>query len=185
MGGSYRRFGSKYELSVDTAAEGLKCLLSQISEFKAQIKLDTVRLRISGKDITADELNAGMHSQLFDGDKVVILPSIHGAKSGLGMFIAGVVIAIAAFYTGGAALAAMGAWSTGFALAGAALAFSGLSMMMTKTPNAGLSSATDNGKANQYFSSLDNRTGQGAPVPILYGELVVGSNVISQGLETR
>lgn len=185
MGGSYRRFGSKYELTVETAAEGLKCLLSQISEFKAQIKLDTVRLRISGRDVSADELNTGMHAQLHDGDKVVILPSIHGAKSGLGMFIAGVAIAIAAFYTGGAALAAMGAWSTGFALAGAALAFSGLSMMMTKTPSAGLSGSTDNGKANQYFSSLDNRVGQGGPVAIPYGEMLVGSTVISQGLETQ
>lgn len=142
-------------------------------------------MRISGRDVTADDLNSGMYSKLYDGDKVVILPSIRGAKSGLGTFIAGVAIAIAAFYTGGAALAAMGAWSTGFAIAGAALAFSGLSMMMTKTPGAGLDNNTDNGKANQYFSSLNNRVGQGGAVPIAYGEMVIGSNVISQGLETK
>ncbi|UCS82854.1 tail tip assembly protein I [Yersinia phage vB_YenS_P400] len=142
-------------------------------------------MRISGRDMTAEELNTGMHAQLFDGDKVVIMPSIHGAKSGLGSFLVGAAIVGIAFWTGGASLAAMGAWSTGFAIAGAALAFTGLSTMLTKTPNQGLGSNTDNGKANQYFSSLENRIGQGGPVPIVYGEMVVGSNVISQGLETR
>lgn len=161
------------------------CLLSQIPQFKQQIKKDVVRMRISGHDVTAEELNAGMHAKLFNGDKVIIMPSIHGAKSGLGRFIAGTAIAVTAFYTGGASLAAMGAWSTGFALAGAALAFSGLSSMMTKTPTTSVGSTTDNGKANQYFSSLGNRVGQGGAVPVVYGEMVVGSNVISQGLETR
>ncbi|ECV9903517.1 tail assembly protein [Salmonella enterica subsp. enterica] len=39
---------------------------------------------------------------------------------------------------------------------------------------------TDNGKQNTYFSSLENMVAQGNPVPVLYGEMKIGSRVISQ-----
>ncbi|EBK1504539.1 tail assembly protein, partial [Salmonella enterica subsp. enterica serovar Give] len=34
------------------------------------------------------------------------------------------------------------------------------------------------------FTSAENRVGQGRPVPILIGEMEVGSNVISLGIDT-
>ncbi|SMG61757.1 tail assembly protein [Cedecea sp. NFIX57] len=37
---------------------------------------------------------------------------------------------------------------------------------------------------NNSFTSAENRIGQGRPVPILLGEMVVGSNVISLGIDT-
>lgn len=45
-------------------------------------------------------------------------------------------------------------------------------------------STTDNGKQNTYFSSLDNMVAQGNVVPVLYGEMRVGSRVISQEIST-
>ncbi len=35
--------------------------------------------------------------------------------------------------------------------------------------------STDNGKQNTYFSSLDNMIAQGNPMPVPYGEMLVGS----------
>ncbi|EKE9498154.1 tail assembly protein, partial [Escherichia coli] len=43
---------------------------------------------------------------------------------------------------------------------------------------------TDNGKQNTYFSSLDNMVAQGNVLPVLYGEMRVGSRVISQEIST-
>ncbi len=43
---------------------------------------------------------------------------------------------------------------------------------------------TDNGKQNTYFSSLDNMVAQGNVLPVLYGEMLVGSRVISQEIST-
>ncbi|THB01405.1 tail assembly protein, partial [Citrobacter freundii] len=43
----------------------------------------------------------------------------------------------------------------------------------------------DNGKQNTYFSSLDNLVAQGNALPVLYGEMLVGSRTISQEISTR
>ena len=45
-------------------------------------------------------------------------------------------------------------------------------------------STTDNGKQNTYFSSLDNMVAQGNVLPVLYGEMRVGSRVVSQEIST-
>ncbi|EEU9125628.1 TPA: tail assembly protein [Escherichia coli] len=42
----------------------------------------------------------------------------------------------------------------------------------------------DNGKQNTYFPSLDNMVAQGNVLPVLYGEMRVGSRVISQEIST-
>ncbi|EJK6504663.1 tail assembly protein, partial [Escherichia coli] len=36
-----------------------------------------------------------------------------------------------------------------------------------------------------YFSSLDNMIAQGNPMPVPYGEMLVGSRRISQDISTR
>ena len=41
-----------------------------------------------------------------------------------------------------------------------------------------------NGKQNTYFSSLDNMVAQGNVLPVLYGEMRVGSRVASQEIST-
>jgi predicted phage tail protein len=41
-----------------------------------------------------------------------------------------------------------------------------------------------NSITNNSFTSAENRIGQGRAVPILVGEMVVGSNVISLGIDT-
>lgn len=43
---------------------------------------------------------------------------------------------------------------------------------------------TDNGKQNTYFSSLDNMVAPGNVLPVLYGEMSVGSRVVSQEIST-
>ena len=53
--------------------------------------------------------------------------------------------------------------------------------MKTKTS---AEAAETNTITNNSFTSAENRVGQGRPVPILLGEMVVGSNVISLGIDT-
>ncbi len=50
-----------------------------------------------------------------------------------------------------------------------------------RTPTA---ASTDNGKQNTYFSSLDNMVARGNVLPVLYGEMRVGSRVVSQEIST-
>lgn len=57
--------------------------------------------------------------------------------------------------------------------------------MLTPVPKTPTVGQTDNGKQNTYFSSLENMVAQGNPVPVLYGEMKIGSRVISQMMSTR
>ena len=45
-------------------------------------------------------------------------------------------------------------------------------------------SAQDNTISNNTYTSVENKVGQGRPVPILLGEMKIGSNVGSLGIDT-
>lgn len=59
----------------------------------------------------------------------------------------------------------------------------GVAMMLTKLPQTDKSAEGGINK-NTYFSNLDNTIAQGAPVPLCYGQIKIGSKVLSQGIET-
>lgn len=65
------------------------------------------------------------------------------------------------------------------------MALGGVAQMLAPVPKTPAAGQTDNGKQNMYFSSLDNMVAQGNPLPVLYGEMQIGSRVISQMMSTR
>lgn len=67
------------------------------------------------------------------------------------------------------------------AMMGATVAFSGVSQLLAKTPE--LSAAQQQGSFT--FSGYANTMAQGGPIPVGYGELIVGSTVISSGIKVR
>lgn len=144
------------------------------------------QIRIAGEDVSADSLTARLHEPLPAGAVIHIVPRMEGAKSG-GVFqvVLGAVAVVAAFWTGGASMAAWGALSTGLFTAGASMMLGGVAQMLTPQPKAPSMHSADNGKQNTYFSSLENMVAQGNPVPVPYGEIMTGSRRISQELSTR
>ncbi len=60
----------------------------------------------------------------------------------------------------------------------------GVAQMLAPKPKTPRTQTTDNGKQNTYFSSLDNMVAQGNVLPVLYGEMRVGSRVVSQEIST-
>lgn len=143
-------------------------------------------MRIAGEDVSEDTLSTRLHEPLPPGAVIHIVPRMEGAKSG-GIFqvVLGAVAIAAAFWTGGASMAAWGALSTGLFTAGASMMLGGVAQMLTPQPKAPSMHSADNGKQNTYFSSLDNMVAQGNPLPVAYGEVMTGSRRISQELSTR
>ncbi|HHX1521294.1 TPA: tail assembly protein, partial [Salmonella enterica] len=123
------------------------------------------------------------------GAVIHIVPRMEGAKnSGLFQVIAGAALIVASFIPGlnVAVWAGMAAtWSSLAFSIGASLMLGGVAQMLTPKPQSPSAHHADNGKQNVYFSSLDNMIAQGNPLPILYGEMLVGSRRISQSLSTR
>ncbi|HAF4579464.1 TPA: tail assembly protein [Salmonella enterica] len=184
--GDLQRFGRRFSLSIKTGAEAIYALTMQIPGFRQKMNDGWYQIRITGQDVDETSVSARLHEPLPDGAIIHIVPRMAGAKSG-GLFqvVLGAVAIGAAFFTGGASLAAWGAFSTGLFTAGVGMMLGGVAQMLTPQAKIPSSRQTDNGKQNTYFSSLDNLVAQGNALPVLYGEMLVGSRTISQEISTR
>ncbi|EBM7852050.1 tail assembly protein [Salmonella enterica] len=184
--GDLQRFGRRFSLSIKTGAEAIYALTMQIPGFRQKMNDGWYQIRIAGQDVDETSVSARLHEPMPDGAIIHIVPRMAGAKSG-GLFqvVLGAVAIGAAFFTGGASLAAWGAFSTGLFTAGVGMMLGGVAQMLTPQAKIPSSRQTDNGKQNTYFSSLDNLVAQGNALPVLYGEMLVGSRTISQEISTR
>ena len=173
--GDLKQYGDKFDLNIETAAEGLKGLCCQIKGLQQRIIDGWFRVRINGVDMTTDNLQFGLHSRLPENAVIHIVPKVAGAKNGgIFQFIAGAIMVV---------VGALTSWSGGGALmaAGIGMMIGGVAQMLTKMPKTEIKSSESN--RNTYFSNLDNTIAQGAPVPLIYGRMKIGSKVLSQGLE--
>jgi predicted phage tail protein len=156
--GNLRRHFRQISLNVDTPAQGLRLLLAQCPAFKRDFYKTRLRMRIDGSDVSADNLEFHMNRHVKDGARVLFVPIVEGSISA----VAAVWIMVAV------------------TVASVAYSLYMTSHMKTK------SSADQDGNSitNNSFTSAENRIGQGRPVPLLLGEMEVGSNVISLGIDT-
>ncbi|EGO4473166.1 TPA: tail assembly protein [Escherichia coli] len=191
--GDLQRFGRRIDLRVKTGAEAIRALATQLPAFRQKLSDGWYQVRIAGKDTGERELSARLHESLPDGAVIHLVPRTAGAKNG-GVFqiVLGAVAIAASFFTAGASLAMWGAALSATTLSattvlfslGASMILGGVAQMLAPKPKTPRMQTTDNGKQNTYFSSLDNMVAQGNVLPVLYGEMRVGSRVISQEIST-
>lgn len=181
--GDLQRFGRRIDLRVKTGSEAIRALAMQIPAFRQKLSDGWYQVRIAGRDAGETELSARLNEPLANGAVIHIVPRLAGAKSG-GVFQ--VVL--------GAALIAVAWWNpvgwlgaaavSGMYAAGASMILGGVAQMLAPKARTPTAASTDNGKQNTYFSSLDNMVAQGNVLPVLYGEMRVGSRVVSQEIST-
>ncbi|WP_084997610.1 tail assembly protein [Cronobacter sakazakii] len=159
--GHLRRYFRQVEMNVETPAQGLRLLLAQSPEFKKDFLKTRIRIRMAGEDVTEESIRLHMDRKLPDGSTVLFVPIIEGSglETSTIVLIASLVVSAAS------------------------VAYSIYMSRNMKTKNAA-EAAESNTITNNSFTSAENRVGQGRPVPLLLGEMVVGSNVISLGIDT-
>lgn len=186
------KYGSEIVIHAATGAECLRAMLIQMPEFRKDIESGAFRFIVRGEEVkgcseqeAGENLLRGLHGAMGASDELHIIPSIGGAGSNGGVFmiIAGVIAIAAAFFTGGASIAAWGALQAGLAVGGAMMVIGGVATMMTKMPSATKAKTATEGESTS-FSNVDNMTGQGNAIPLIYGLNLVGSMVVSQQIET-
>lgn len=156
--GNLRRHFRQITMNVDTPAQGLRLLLAQCPAFKRDFYNTRIRMRIDGSDVCADNLEFHMNRHVKDGSRVLIVPVVEGS-----------ITAVAATWI-----------MVAITVASVAYSLYMTSHMKTRTS----ADQDSNSITNNSFTSAENRIGQGRPVPLLLGEMVVGSNVISLGIDT-
>jgi predicted phage tail protein len=162
------------EADVATAAEAVRFLLANWPELEAHMNDQHYRVSIGTYDLNLEELHHPAGAA-----PISFVPVVSGAGA-VGRIIAGIaLIALALFVPIGATLAPI------VLSIGASLTLSGVAQLLTPTPTAPQGADTQDDPRKSYsFSGIQNTSRQGVPVPIVYGETVVGSVVISAGIDT-
>jgi predicted phage tail protein len=110
---------------------------------------------------------------------ISFVPVVAGAGA-VGRILVGIALIAASFIPGVGALAVSLLFSVG-----ASLALSGVAQLLTPTPKVPQGADKQDDPRKSYsFSGIQNTSRAGTPVPIVYGETVVGSVVISAGIDT-
>lgn len=174
------RFGRTFKMAVNSPAEAITALCSQLKGFEEYLM--GAKDNGTGFMVFVGKQNVG-EEQLGHppgDDDIRIAPVLIGAKkAGLGQIIMGIVlIAVGSIY----ALATFDA-ATGAAIfnMGVAMLLGGVVQMLAPSPKGGPKDKAEN-TPSYAFAGAVNTQAQGNPVGLLYGKGVVGSAVISAGI---
>lgn len=178
------KYPGVFKMDVATPAEAIRAMCIQIPGFEDDIKAGNWRM-VRGSLEDDDQVDEdGLQLTLGNQNELHLIPVIEGANSGAGMIIVGIVMIVAAFFTGGASIAAWGTMSMMLGAAGLGMAVGGIITATTKMP--GVAESTNRNKesdqASFLFDGPTNQSKQGGAVPRGYGRLLVGSIVVSAGL---
>ena len=182
------KFGRLHRLAVASCAEAVQALAVLLPGFESHILASKDRgvgyaCFLGQRNLPPERLADPAGS-----DDIRIAPIVQGSKRG-GLFsiVLGAALFFAAPYVAPAFVGALGegaAIMLGNAVAslGTALMLGGV-MQLLSPQQRGISTkdSPDNG-ASYNFNGPVNTTAQGNPAPVLYGELIVGSSVISAGI---
>lgn len=181
--GQLAKFVGKRVLEADvaTAAEAVRFLITNWPELERHMADQYYRVSLDSYDLSGEELHdpAGAST-------IRIAPVVAGAGS-VGRILLGVALIAASFFIPGSAALAIGALKVGIGSAvfglGATMVLGGVAQLLTPIPKLDAASEQDP-RRSFSFSGIQNTSRQNTPVPIVYGETLVGSIVISAALDT-
>lgn len=177
-----------FKADVASAAEAVRFLVVNFPQLEKHMTDQHYRVSVGKYDLTLDELHDPAGQQ-----EIKVVPVLTGAGA-TGRIIAGVALIALSFALPGAQLGLFGLGQIGLTAfaapvlaIGASLALSGVAQLLTPTPKInqpGTPQDNNDPRKSYSFSGIQNTSRQGTPVPIVYGETLVGSVVISAGIDT-
>jgi len=174
-----KRFGRIHHLAVETTAEAVRALCVVIEGFERYVLQHSApgyRVWAGRANLGADDLAQPVGTR----EVIRIVPVVEGAKrKGLGQTIMGAVLVVA------------GIMLTPYdPILGPALVQTGVAMIIggviqMLSPQRGADGTEQDKNGPSYsFNGAVNVDAEGGCVPVLYGEMIVGSVVISGGIRT-
>lgn len=177
-----RIYGKRFDLAVQSVAEAVKLLNANFKGFNAALLKHQhgFFVKVDGQDVV----------DMADAQRTAICPEIHitpavsgagGNKNGIGQIVMAVIL-IAAAYSGYFSPSTSGTLFS----AGVNMAVSGVATLLFSSTANKVSGDEMTGEYNltsYAFNGPVNTTAQGNPVPIIYGRVRVGSQVISAGIK--
>jgi predicted phage tail protein len=180
--GTLRKFLGQAEFEVDlyTPREAISFLVCNFKGIEEHMAKQFYTIQVGARVITEDLLNFRTE------DDIKIIPVVHGNFLQI-LLGAGALFGASAITAGtflGSTLLV-----TSLQAIGATLLIDGVTSMLTPQINtsavSGLDSLDPSALASNYsFTGLTNISNAGVPVNLVYGEILVGSIVVSNGVDT-
>ena len=189
--GTLRKFcgQSSFEAVINKPKDVFSFLKANFPDLESHMGNQLYKIKVNGKTLENPEIN--MH-----GD-IQVIPLVIGAgRTVKNIFRFAVGIAIY-YYTGGFAGLGFGVQQSVIGnqlisgivqTIGATMAFSGASALLGGNQDYNIPQDLDladpNLRASYSFNNINNVATAGTPIPIIYGEILAGSIIISSGVDT-
>ena len=183
----------EFEIQVDSLAKAVSFLVNNFPQVEKYMNPQYYQVKVGNYAVDKEEI----HHPIGQED-IHIVPVIAGAGRGLGKILLGAALIAGAFFVPVAAgniglaagikagsLAKVGFLSKTMLLVGANLALTGVSEMLFPMPKPKEFKSEQDPQLSFSFSGTQNTSRAGTPVPIVYGEIVTGSVVISGAIDTQ
>ena len=184
----------EFEVKVDNVAQAVSFLIHNFEGLEAYMSPKYYQVKVGDDDIGTDELAYPVGQQ-----DIHFVPVIAGAgRGGLGKILLGALLITGAVMAGGGfgalfsekglvfAGGKFGAFMGKFAMnLGVGLTIMGVSEMLFPLPEPQKFNSEEDPQLSFNFSGVQNTSRAGTPVPIVYGEIITGSVVISAAVDTN
>ena len=169
---------------INSTGDAIRFLVSNFPGLEAHMADRHYQVLVDDYEIGEEDI----HNPIGQSD-ISIVPVITGAGGGTGKFLLGAVLIGASFAVGGGLLGGALAKNLGaigvVKNIGFALAIGGVSEMLFPLPQPQEFNNEQDPRISFSFSGVQNTSRAGTSHPIVYGEIVTGSVVISAGIDTN
>jgi predicted phage tail protein len=184
----------EFEIQVDSLGKAVSFLVNNFPQIEKYMNPQYYQIKVGSYAVDQEEI----HHPIGQED-IHIVPVISGAGRGLGKILLGAALIAGAFIinpalsfsfksgvTGfGALTGVSGAITKAAVYLGASLVLSGVSDMLFPLPKPKEFKSEQDPQLSFSFSGTQNTSRAGTPVPIVYGEIITGSVVISGAVDTQ
>lgn len=165
-----------FQAEIETAAEAVRFLIANFPHIEGHMAEQSYRVRVGRHVIDEDEL----HHPAGNNEAISITPVIAG-RGAVGRIIVGALLIVASFLIPGVALFGIALAPIAFGI-GVSLVLGGVAQLLSPMPGTGMDEKDPKGVDSYSFSGIQNTSRSGLPIPIIYGETVVGSITVSAGI---
>ena len=181
----------EFEIKVHNVSQAVSFLIHNFPEVESYMNPKYYQVKIGNYDIDESELGYPIGQE-----DIHFIPTISGAGRGIGKILLGAALIGAAFFVPqglalskgigtGFGFAKAGALAKGLVYVGASLVLQGVSELLFPLPEPQKFSSEEDPQLSFNFSGVQNTSRAGTPVPIVYGEIITGSVVISAAIDTN
>jgi predicted phage tail protein len=182
----------EFEIQVDSLGKAVSFLVNNFPQVEKYMNPQYYQVKVGNYAVNEEEI----HHPIGQED-IHIVPVISGAgRGGFGKVLLGAALIGAAFFvpnglvfkegiSTGFGFAQAGKLAQGLVYLGASLALQGVSEMLFPLPKPQEFKSEQDPQLSFSFSGTQNTSRAGTPVPIVYGEIVTGSVVISGAVDTQ